>query len=198
MYKPVVEYVSLVATVLSIIHYYYYSNKKIGSVILFFFGAIFIGTLSEAVTILTTNSYDYVGFSFYIGPVPLFITIGWCNSFYFTWHISNQITFKLKDKKFFYVANAITAGIAGVLIDLYFDPVAVSLDWWQWKNGSAYFNVPVINFIGWFIFCGGYAPIYNYFNKKDLSGLKKTALFILSLVGLFIVTAVCTLPFLKS
>lgn len=198
MYKQVVEYVSLFATVLSIIHFYYYSNKKIGSVFLFFFGAIFIGTLSEAVTILTTNSYDYVGFSFYIGPVPLFITIGWCNSFYFTWHISNQITFKLKDKKSFYIINGITAGIVGILIDLYFDPVAVSLDWWQWKNGSAYFNVPIINYIGWFVFCGGYAAIYNYFDKKELSKFKKSAFFILSLIGLFIITAICTLPFLKS
>lgn len=198
MYKHIIEYVSLIATILVMVHYYYYSGKKFPKIFLFFGGSIFIGTVSEAITILTTKSYHYVGFSFYIGPVPLFIALGWCTNFYFTWHIANQLTFKLIGKKYFYIINGIIAGLAGVLIDLFFDPVAVTMDWWTWKNGSAYFNVPVINFIGWFVFCGGYAPIYNFFDKSKLTGFKKVGFFMLSLVGMFIVTAALTMPFLKS
>lgn len=196
MYKHVIEYVSLTATIIAFVHYYFYTGKNLKKVALFFSGAIFIGTLSEAVTILTTGSYDYKGFSLYIGPVPLFITIGWCTSFYFTWHIANQLTFILHDKKYFYLVNGLAAGLTGVVIDLYFDPVAVTLDWWQWKNGSAYFNVPIINYIGWLVFCGGYAPIYNYFNGRKMVIYKKALFFFLSLIGLFIVTAASTLPFL--
>lgn len=199
MYKSGVEYISYIATILVFIHYYYYSNKEIKKVLLFFSGAIFIGTLSEAVTMLTTNSYDYKGFNIYVGPVPLFITIGWCSSFYFTWHIANQLTFMLINKKYFYFVNGVVAGISGLMIDLFYDPVAVTLDWWQWKNGSSYFNVPIINFVGWFVFCGGYAAIFNFFdNNKKLKGFKKVILFFISLIGLFIITAIATLPFLKT
>lgn len=38
-----------------------------------------------------------------------------------------------------------------VLVDLCFDPMAVSLGYWAWNTPGPYYGVPIVNFIGWLV-----------------------------------------------
>lgn len=43
-------------------------------------------------------------------------------------------------------------GIIAVLVDLFIDPVAVAAGYWLWlKQGTVYFGIPLLNFVGWFV-----------------------------------------------
>ena len=196
MFKHIIEYTSLIASLVVIVHYYFYTDRQLKTVFLFFSGALFLGTISEAAAIISTGSYHYPGFRWYIGPVPLFIAFGWCSSFYMIYHISRQLTFHLQDHKHFFWIVAAGGGFVGLFMDLFFDPVAISMNWWEWKNGGPYFNVPTANFSGWFVFAAGFCATYNLALSKDWSYGKKVIGFYGMLVGVFIVTALCSFPFL--
>ena len=196
MFKHTVEIISLILNILCWIHYYIYS-KKLSKVVVFFSGAVFLGGIIEAVSIITTSSYNYPGFLIYLGPVPLFIAIGWGSTFYITYRISDQILSQFVNKKNYFLLFGMTAGLVGLVTDLCYDPVAVNLGWWEWQKGSIYFGVPISNFIGWFVFCFGFCFVYKYIYSKEWSTPKKTMFFYLSLVIVFFVTAFSTMPFLN-
>jgi putative membrane protein len=48
---------------------------------------------------------------------------------------------------------SLTAGFIGVALDLLEDPLAHHNNWWIWESsikGITFFNVPILNFLGWF------------------------------------------------
>lgn len=198
MFKHTIEYTSLLATIVVIVHYYFYTGKSLKYVFLFFSGALFLGSISEVAAILTTGSYHYPGFRLYIGPLPLFIALGWCSSFYMIYQISWQISFHWQGHKHFLFIIGVVGGLVGLFMDLFFDPVAVSMNWWEWKNSGPYFGVPTVNFVGWFIFAGGFCAMYNLVLSKSWEFGKKVVVFYGLLVGVFIVTACSSFPFMME
>ncbi|HYQ92353.1 MAG TPA: carotenoid biosynthesis protein [Candidatus Competibacteraceae bacterium] len=44
------------------------------------------------------------------------------------------------------------AGVITVGVDLFIDPIAVKAGYWVWfKEGTVYYGVPLLNFVGWFV-----------------------------------------------
>jgi len=41
--------------------------------------------------------------------------------------------------------------VAAMSIDLVLDPAAVRLGFWYWENGGFFYNVPLVNFLGWLL-----------------------------------------------
>jgi putative membrane protein len=197
MFKQEVEIFSIVLNILCWVHCYFYSGKKISKVFVFFGGAMFLGGITEAVSIILTGSYNYPGFRWYIGPVPIFIALGWGATFYITYHLANHLTKGFEKTRYYFLTYGLVAGLLGMAMDLNFDPVSVSLNWWDWKNGSPYFGVPIANFVGWFFFCCGFCMAYKIVESLSWKTWKKAILFFLLLIPVFIVTSLSAMPFLK-
>lgn len=47
------------------------------------------------------------------------------------------------------VVIAITTGLFAMSCDLVLDPAATSLGFWYWPGGGFFYDVPLVNFIGW-------------------------------------------------
>lgn len=46
----------------------------------------------------------------------------------------------------------LVTGIVAVLVDLFIDPIAVVAGYWVWtKPANLYFEIPLLNFVGWFV-----------------------------------------------
>lgn len=198
MTKHIIEIVSILGTLIAVIHFYMYSNHDLRKLVLFFSGSMVLGTIAEAAAILSTESYLYRGFLWYIGPVPVFVAIGWCATFYMTFLIGKQLVLPSEGQPHFLWKLGLSAGLTGVVLDLCFDPVAHLLGLWEWKNGSFYYGIPISNYIGWFFFCGGFAMAYHHVTRNGKSGAREFGMFYLWLVGVFAVTAASSFPFLNS
>jgi uncharacterized membrane protein len=196
VFKHTVEIIGILSNILCWIHYYIVTGRKPDRVLLFFGGSIFLGTISEIAALVLTGSYDYPGFRWYIGPLPVFIAIGWGSTLYFGYMISNVIARPLEGRRLFYLYYGLIAGGIGLCIDLCYDPVAVMLGWWKWDKGSAYFGVPVANFIGWFVFTGGFCPAYRRIDSSQWSIAKKTGVLAIAILIVFIATALSSFPFI--
>lgn len=196
MYRGVFEIVSLTATGLCCLHFWL-ACRSLVMVARFFSGAILLGALAEAAAIVVTDSYDYPGFHLYVGPVPLFIAVGWGASFYFTHSVAAALSSPPQSGRLSIWSLGLKSGLVGVLIDLCFDPVAVSLGWWKWEGGSRYFGVPLANFLGWFSFCMAFSVAYAWSEaRQGLGVVARTLLFYLLLIVGFAVTALVSFPFL--
>jgi putative membrane protein len=156
-----------------------------------------VGALAEAAAIAFTDSYEYPGYHLYVGPVPLFVAVGWSANFYYTHGIATVLSGRHRDGPLGLWLLGLLGGLCGVLIDLCFDPVAVSLGWWVWQGGSGYFGVPVANFVGWFSLCAGFSFAYGCWARRPgLRFAQRTLLFYLLLLAAFLVTALVSFPFL--
>jgi Carotenoid biosynthesis protein len=46
----------------------------------------------------------------------------------------------------------LATGLIAVLVDLFIDPVAVAIGYWVWfVRGKVYYDIPLLNFVGWFV-----------------------------------------------
>jgi Carotenoid biosynthesis protein len=46
----------------------------------------------------------------------------------------------------------LATGLIAVLVDLFIDPVAVAIGYWVWfVRGNVYYDIPLLNFVGWFV-----------------------------------------------
>ncbi len=181
MFKHAIETISILASILVVVHYYFYTNKNAKYTFLFFSGALLIGTISEIAAMLTTDSYHYDGFRWYIYKVPVFVAVGWCNVFYFIYQITRQITFRLSNHPRYLWIVGFVGGLVGLCMDLFFDPVAASLEWWEWKNGGPYYGVSTGNSVGWIFFASGFCFVYNPVLSKNWKFRKRVNRFYLLL-----------------
>jgi len=125
-----------------------------------YFVPMIIASLFLEGSAVAAGRYTYEGYLLYIsalgGLVPLIILLGWsANLFIFT-HISTRIMsyFSTSTTKRSLVATAALAGIIGVAVDLFEDPLAHHNHWWTWAettNELQLFNVPLSNYVDWFL-----------------------------------------------
>lgn len=91
------------------------------------------------------GSYDYTSyFPPTIFGVPVGIGFAWISMIMgghaFTVHIRSRFT------------RAFIAALYAVALDLILDPVAfVVKNYWIWEGTSVYYNIPLTNFLGWFV-----------------------------------------------
>ena len=96
----------------------------------------------------------------FFGTVPVLTPIAWWLIIYCAYNTTNLIFGDLRvlqrNKYRASCALVIMACLDGLMamnLDMLFDPVMVSpgRERWVWESGGAYFNIPVQNFIGWFL-----------------------------------------------
>jgi putative membrane protein len=96
----------------------------------------------------------------YPGKSPLwvfcFIFFGWtsiCGSCLFLAEgiLKNSSQDLITKKSLWWKAPLLTAAFA-VILDLFIDPIAVETGYWVWfVKGEIYYEIPMLNFIGWFV-----------------------------------------------
>jgi len=113
--------------------------------------------------------YVYTGHGMAIGTVPLVVCLYWSVFIYTGYSLVNSFLYWLHRKRPTVSKNMIFRVIPLVLldatfvtiIDLFMDPIQVRDGGWRWLDGGAYFDIPIGNFIGWFITAALVLGIYR-------------------------------------
>ncbi len=93
------------------------------------------------------------------GTVPILTPVSWWLILYCAYNTTNLIFGEARQVKrrwqrgVVIVLLASLDGLMAMNLDMLFDPVMVSpaRSRWVWEYGGAYFNIPIQNFIGWFL-----------------------------------------------
>lgn len=94
-----------------------------------------------------------------LGGVPLLIPVAWLMMLPVSWAVAQAIMclppFEKKRGIVGLIAqHYLFAGLSGLAMtawDLFLDPQMVSWHYWIWENPGAYFGIPLLNFVGWWI-----------------------------------------------
>ncbi len=137
----------------------YYSYKKYGTRrTIVYFLPIIIATLIIESAGVAGGRYYYSGYIVYLsvvgGAVPLIIILAWSTNLFLFLHLGKYFISKMYQKQNLkqIILISLSAGVFGVCLDLLEDPIAHHNNWWIWKEslvGIKFFNVPILNFIGW-------------------------------------------------
>jgi len=111
---------------------------------------------------LPFGSYRYSdAFQPQLAGVPLLIPLAWMMMLAPAWAMSQIILSGLSDRLGgvqsgrYRLAFAAIAGLAFTAWDLYLDPQMVGRGTWESENPGAYFGIPLLNFVGWWISAAG-------------------------------------------
>jgi len=139
----------------------YYSYKKYGTkMTIIYFLPITIATLIIESAGVAGGRYYYSGYIIYIsivgGAVPLIIALAWGVNLFLFMNMGKHFISKIYEKRNYLQIIFISsvAGLFGVCLDLLEDPLAHYNNWWIWTaslKGIKFFDVPILNFIGWFV-----------------------------------------------
>jgi len=139
----------------------YYSYRKYGTKkTIVYFLPIIIATLLIESAGVAGGRYYYPGYIVYLsvvgGAVPLIIILAWSVNLFLFMNLGKYFISKLYQKQNYLqiIFISLAAGLFGVCLDLLEDPIAHYNNWWIWKEsltGIKFFNVPILNFIGWFV-----------------------------------------------
>ena len=138
------------------------ANKRWGQkqAFTFFVPLFFYGWLLEASAIGIFQRYEYgQGFLLTLFDAPLCIAAGWASITYSGFCIGKGLTNN-------YFKIALFTALWGLCIDFSMDGLAVLMGYWTWFSPAdvvmPYFDVPVSNFIGWFIILS----FYSFFHLR--------------------------------
>ncbi len=93
------------------------------------------------------GTYDYTDLlQPQIGRVPIAIPLAWLMMMPPAWAIAAVIVPNGPP-----VLRAVVAALAFTAWDFYLDPQMVGWDYWRWQKPGAYVGIPIVNFVGWFI-----------------------------------------------
>jgi|GEM_PF-1238882 uncharacterized membrane protein len=139
----------------------YYSYKKYGTrMTIVYFLPIIIATLIIESAGVAGGRYYYSGYIIYLsvvgGAVPLIIILAWSVNLFLFMNLGKYFISKLYQKQNYVriIFISFAAGVFGVCLDLLEDPIAHHNNWWIWGEslaGIKFFNVPILNFVGWFV-----------------------------------------------
>lgn len=144
------------------LHSLYVHGKK--WTLLFFLIGFSLGLASEHVG--ATYGWVFGKFHYqpdrimFLGTVPIFTPVSWWLILYCAYNTTNLIVGSLERLKGsgprLWLAVLLMAGLDGLMamnLDMLFDPIMVCPERkrWVWEFGGSYFNIPIQNFLGWFL-----------------------------------------------
>lgn len=108
-----------------------------------------IGFLSELSGVAFGVPYSDYQYTDVLGPkllgVPLVLTTAWLILLAYVQHWTVALKLPV-------MARPVVAALWMTAIDLVIDPLAAGpLGYWRWESEGAYFGIPALNFVGWFV-----------------------------------------------
>ncbi len=124
--------------------------------------------------------------------VPLIVVCYWALFIYLAYSLTNSFLARLHislptnmtGRVWQVVVISIIDSLIVLSIDIFMDPVAIAFGGWSWKSNGVFFEVPLGNFVGWFIvalIASLVFRLYEYFNPN----LKKIESEIVTLLPYF-------------
>lgn len=107
-----------------------------------------------------------------IFDVPVTIALNWFLLSFAACSVVNNV-------KYSNFMKALLASVLMVGLDVFIEPIAMKLDFWQWEDGV----VPLHNYIGWFLIAFG---VNFYFFQKKISGSLLALKFYFVQLGFFV------------
>lgn len=98
--------------------------------------------------------YSYTGaLQPQLGGVPLLIPFAWLMMIPPAWAVGSLVikSRTLSPPVPVRLARALTAALAFTVWDLFLDPQMVTWNFWVWHQPGAYFGIPLVNYLGWFL-----------------------------------------------
>lgn len=169
----------------------------LGNLILFLFLSVGVSFLFEITGIKTGITfggffnYDIKGNGPIIFEVPIFIILTWYGLMYMSF---SYVVFILKldslifsNFSIFQIAIiSLYCGLLIMLLDLILDPIGVDEKRWSWTIPGAYYGIPYLNFLGWFLCCFITVFLFLLFfsidNLNSFDQINKVPLFLFSLL----------------
>ena len=81
-----------------------------------------------------------------IGHVPVIIPLAWLMMIPASWAMAGLLPEESPR-----LVKLVVAALSFTAWDLYLDPQMVGWKFWEWEQDGAYFGIPVINYVGWFL-----------------------------------------------
>jgi putative membrane protein len=119
---------------------------------------LIIGNLMENLSVLTGFPFGHYHFTGVMGPklfhVPILLGLAYIGMGYLSWTLCLVVLggrdHRLRGSRL--VTAPLIAAFIMVAWDLSMDPIWSNLvRAWTWRDGGAYFGVPVSNFLGWYL-----------------------------------------------
>jgi len=128
-----------------------------------------------------------------ISNIPLLVPLYWAVFIYVSYSIVSSFLFwinkgkpnRLKGGAVWLPLLVFLDGLIVVSIDLFMEPLQVKAGNWFWLEGGPYYNIPIGNFVGWFIVATistGMFRVFEYFSPKEHSKTDKSV-FVLPNMG---------------
>jgi len=119
-------------------------RNKVKRLLLAFTIIAILVTVEENCSMILTDDYVYSGYHLWIGQFPVAIMLAWISVCYLGFVFSTRIK------------NVVVGSFLVSCLDAVFEPAAYYFGLWTWHNSVyspiRYFNAPVQNAIGWFVF----------------------------------------------
>jgi putative membrane protein len=132
-------------------------HYRLRGILLFAGLCIVVGNLAENLSIATGFPFGHYYFVELMGPklfqVPVLLGLAYIGMSYVSWTLARLIVGKPEAPVAGWriVALSAVASLVMVAWDLAQDPVwATVLHGWVWRDGGAWFGVPVSNYLGWY------------------------------------------------
>ena len=131
---------------------------RVLDVVVFYVLVFVVSTAIENIGVLTGVPFGEYYYTDILGPklgvVPIAIGLIYVPSAYICWTVATIVLNRWKQPLSTRgaIAVALFASICMVLWDLSLDPLNSTVGGsWIWVDGGAYFGVPIVNFVGWFV-----------------------------------------------
>ena len=155
-----------------------YGTKK---TIRYFIPIFIAGTIGELCA-QASGSFYYPGYFMYFSALgetfPVIIGLGWSVNLFLFLHMGKDVVARIYQKQnfkqLFYIS--ICAGLFGVCLDFLEDPLAHHNSWWVWNQSVqriTIFEVPLTNYIGWFVIIGGMTFLTLLIDRSHFSENRK-------------------------
>ena len=170
------DLIPIIITVLMVGFIFLHGSLRFGikNMLVFFIITTFISWSYESISILTGFPFGDYHYTDKLGLklllVPIVIMPAYFGSGYLSWTIAQLIIgdYNSKpNKKNWFVIPFIAAFIM-VIWDFTMDPFMSTISGnWIWENGGAYFGVPLVNFLGWFICVFTIYIVYSLYLQRN-------------------------------
>ncbi len=161
MFEVIFSIVGYMLCALAVVHAIMDCRENRTQRLLLLLTVFIYGMLLEVVMVII-GTYQYASFDFIMlfGVVPLSISLSWAGIIYSAMVISEQLNLSSWQR-------VIAASLIALSLDWGMDPIAVELGFWTWAIKGSFFEVPSLNFIGWFFIPMAYSIPYSLNWDKD-------------------------------
>lgn len=145
-------------------------------ILVFVFLCLGVGASFEILSLHTGFPFGHYEFTGLMGPkifgLPIFLALAYVGMGYLSWVVALGIL-KCPDHGVsgkMIVALPFVASLVMVAWDLSMDPVWANIDHaWIWRDGGAYFGVPLSNFFGWYLTVFVFYQIFTLYLRSRAS-----------------------------